>query len=129
MNSNLYSNVPSTVQPANDSSADYTVQAFNNHYNVPLELSASVLDAMTGFFTGRGFDQTAAQSIAVILIKQSKNDGYNPMQILDTIGGLDNAEISSLVSEILNYNRFKTSFLGYALAFTLNEQVFKNIIA
>jgi hypothetical protein len=36
------------------------------------------------------------------------------MQILDTLRGLDNVQLSGLVSEILNYNRFKSSSLGYA---------------
>jgi len=125
---NNYSNIPPS-KPVNTNSGDYTVQAFDAYYSVPLELSASILDAMTGFFTSRGFDETAAQSTAVILIKQAKNDGYNPMQILDTLAGLDSSEISSLVSEILNYNRFKTSFLGYAMAFSPNQQVLRNVIA
>jgi hypothetical protein len=125
---NNYSNIPPT-KPVSNTSGDYTVQAFDAYYNVPLELSASTLDAMTGFFTSRGFDETAAQSTAVILIKQAKNDGYNPMQILDTLAGLSSSEISLLVSEILNYNRFKTSFLGYALAFSPNQLVSRNVIA
>jgi hypothetical protein len=62
-------------------------------------------------------------------MKQSKIDGYNPMKILDTLRGLDSVEISALVSEIINYNRFKTSFLGYALAFNPNQQVVRNIQA
>ena len=118
---NLYSNIP-----ANNKS-DATIKAFDAYYSQPLELSAGTYTAMKGFFTKRGFEDTAADSIAVILMKQAKKDGYNPMQILDTLKGLDNIEISALVSEILNYNRFKTSFLGYALAFNPNEEVRRNI--
>jgi hypothetical protein len=51
------------------------------------------------------------------------------MQILDTLKGLDSVEISALVAEILNYNRFKTSYLGYALAFTPRIEVSRNIVA
>jgi hypothetical protein len=121
---NLYSNLPATK-----STADATVQAFDNYYSAPLELSASVLAAMTGFFTSRGFNTLSAESVSVIIMKQAKKDGYNPMQILDTLKGIDNVEISALVSEILNYNRIKTSFLGYARGFTPHYEVQRNVVA
>ena len=54
---------------------------------------------------------------------------YNRMQILDTLKGLNNVELSALVSEILNYNRFKSSSLGYARGFTPNPEIQRNIIA
>lgn len=119
-----YSNLPTSKNT--DSST--TIQAFDNYFSQPLELNAAVLDAMTGFFTSRGFEPVSAESIAVVLMKQSKKDGYNPMQLLDTLKGLDTVDISALVSEILNYNRFKTSFLGYALKFNPLDEVARNII-
>jgi hypothetical protein len=122
--SNLYSNLP-----PNKGSVESTVQAFDNYYTQPLELNAGVLDAMRGFFTSRGFEPVAAESIAVVIMKQAKKDGYNPMQILDTLKGLDSVEISALVSEILNYNRVKTSFLGYARQFIPSQEVLRNILA
>lgn len=124
VNSTIYSNLPqSNVEK------DSTIQFFDAYYNKPLELNASVYAAMTGFFTSRDFDKTAAESIALIIMKQAKIDGYNPMQILDTLKGLDSVEISALVSEILNYNRFKTSFLGYSRGLTTNPEVKRNILA
>jgi hypothetical protein len=121
---NLYSNLPPTK-----SLSDATVRAFDNFYTQPLELNAGVLDAMKGFFTSKGFETVAAESISVVIMKQAKKDGYNPMEILDTLKGLDSVEISALVSEILNYNRVKTSFLGYARDFSPNQEVKRNILA
>jgi len=124
MSTNLYSNLPySKTNP------DSTVQAFDNYYSQPLELHASTLLAIKGFFSSKGFEASAAESISVIIMKQAKQDGYNPMQILDTLKGPDNVEISALISEIINYNRFKTSFLGYALEFTPHREVIRNILA
>lgn len=120
----LYSNLP--LQTSN---ADQTIQFFDAYYNQPLELNVNVFNAMTGFFTSKGFDKTAAESIAVIIMKQAKKDSYNPMTVLDTLKGLDTVEISALVAEILNYNRFKTSFLGYAREFTANYEIKRNILA
>jgi len=123
MNSS-YTNIP-----INTSDASATVQAFDAYYSKPLELDAGIYTAMTSFFTSRGFEKIAADNITMVIMKQSKIDGYNPMKILDTLRGLDSVEISALVSEIINYNRFKTSFLGYALAFNPNQQVVRNIQA
>ena len=118
-----YSNIP-TNQSTNN-----TVGSFDNFYSAPVEMSASVLAAMTGFFTNKGFGEVAAESIAVTIITQAKQDGYNPMQILDTLKSLGDVELSGLVSEILNYNRFKSSSLGSAQQFQANPEVARNILA
>jgi hypothetical protein len=120
---NSYSNIPTT------NSTDPTVQAFDNFYNAPVELNASVLAAMKGYFTNRGFGEVSAESISIIIMKQAKQDGYNPMQILDTLKGLGDVELSGLVAELLNYNRFKSSSLGYAATFQPNPDIARNIIA
>lgn len=112
-----------------DRTTNKTVTAFNNFYSAPVEMNASVLAAMTGFFTNKGFGEVAAESIAVTIITQAKQDGYNPMQILDTLRSLGDIELSGLVSEILNYNRFKSSSLGSAQPFQTNPEVLRSIIA
>lgn len=127
MNTQTYNNLPYQKDPK--SSSDSTVRAFDTYYSKPLEISTNVLSAMKGFFQSRGFDEVAAESVAIVVIKQAKKDGYNPMQILDTLKGLGDVEISALVAEILNYNRFKTSFLGYAPSFVVNDEVLRNIQA
>jgi hypothetical protein len=117
-----YSNIPVSVTD------NQTVQAFNNYYSQPIEVNASVLAAITGYFTSKGFGKVASESIAVIIITQSKQDGYNPMRILDTLRGLNDVDLSALVSEILNYNRFKTSSLGFAQTIVPNGEVYRNIV-
>lgn len=122
MNQN-YSNIPVI------SSQDKTVQAFDSYMSSPVEINSSVLAAMKGYFTERSFGEVAAESISVTIIRQAKQDGYNPMQILDTLNGLDNVQLSGLVSEILNYNRFKSSSLGYAEKFRTHPEIQRNIVA
>lgn len=121
MSSNIYSNLPGS-KPTNE-----VVQVQDSLYTRPFELEVSTLNSMKGFFESKSFDSNAAESISVIIMKQARIDGYNPMQILDTLRGLDEVEISALVSEILNYNRIKTSFLGYARQFNPNGEVLRNI--
>lgn len=120
----LYSNLP-----ADQSQNTPMVQAYDAYFNTTLELETGVLSAMRGFFTSRGFEEVAAENISVIIIRQAKKDNYNPMTIMDTLKGLDNVEISALVSEILNYNRIKSSFLGYARENNTVSEIKRNILA
>ncbi len=123
MNQN-YSNLP-----LQSTSNESTLQAFDVYYSQPIELNANVYAAMTGYFTNKGFDQSAAESITTIIMKQAKFDGYNPMQILDTIKSLSNTEMSGLIAEILNYTRFKSSSLGISQPFNTFEEIQRNILA
>lgn len=124
-----YSNLPPVATPTDSNQAYDTVSAMDNYYASPIELNSTVLAAMKAYFAGRGFDEVAAESITLTIMTQAYNDGFNPMKILDTLKGLSNIELSGLVSEILNYNRFKSSSLGYARGFTPNPEIQRNIIA
>ena len=110
-------------------SENSTLSAFDDFYSDPVEIDPTVLAAMQGYFTNKGFGEVASEQIAVTVITQAKRDGYNPMQILDTLRGLSAIELSGLVAEILNYNRLKTSSLGYAQPITTNPEIARNIIA
>jgi hypothetical protein len=123
-----FSNLPATPPP-NINSTDGTLQSFNTYYSAPIELDAGTYSAMTGFFESKGFDPAAASSISVIIMSQAKIDNYNPMTVLDGLQGLDGVEISNLATQILNYNRFKSSFLGYTTPLRPFSQVQRNILA
>lgn len=114
--------------PYSGTNKDATVQAFDSYYESPIEISATAYAAMTGYFTSKGFEIVAAESISTIIMRQSKTDGYNPMQILDSLKGLSDVELSGLVAEILNYNRLSTSSLGVAKPFITHPEVERNII-
>ena len=123
--STSFTNIPYTNIKSNDS----TVQAFNNYYAYPIELHSGTLNALTGFFTSRGFGDMSAQSISVIIMTQAKVDKLNPLAILDTLTGYESVQISAFVSTLLNFNRYKTSFLGVSLKFSPKNVVARNIIA
>lgn len=123
-----FSNLPQTP-PANLNSTDGTVESFNTYYSAPVELDAGTVAAMTGFFESKGFEPVAAKSIAVIIMTQARIDDYNPMTVLDSLQGLDGVAISSLATQILNFNRFKSSFLGYSTPLQPFTQVQRNILS
>ena len=47
---------------------------------------------------------------------------------LDTLKGLDEVQISSLVGEIVNFNRSKVSVIGIKTAFPETKQEQRNIV-
>ncbi|NBP00836.1 MAG: hypothetical protein EBU90_12015 [Proteobacteria bacterium] len=118
-----------TNLPPSINQSDLTLKAFDSFYSPPIEIDSTVLAAMKGFFVNNEFQEVAAEQIASTIIQQAKTDGYNPMEILDTLKKIDKIELSGLVAEILNYNRLKTSSLGYAQPFTTNPEVARNILA
>lgn len=124
MTSKYYTNLPAT-----SSNSTGVVEAYDTYYSTPLQLDANIFAAMTGFFESKGFSPVSSKNISVIIMKQATADSLNPMQILDSLGTLNGVEISSLVSEILNYNRVKTSFLGYTASVTPQEEILRNIVA
>jgi hypothetical protein len=120
-----FNNIPQTRAESN---SDLTVKVFDQYFQAPIDLNNNELIAMVGFFENRGFDKDSAESTALVILKQAKKDNYNPMQIMDTLTGLSNVEISGLVAEILNYNRFKTSSLGISQLYSPADDVVRNIL-
>jgi hypothetical protein len=124
MANQTFNNIP---QEKSSSSSDLTVQVFDQYYQLPVELNNSELTAMKGFFEKRGFEDVAAEETAITILKQAKKDGYSAMQIMDTLRGLDTVDVSGLVAEILNYNRFKTSLVGISQSYAPAEEINRNI--
>ena len=119
---NSYTNLPY------QSNTENTIKGFQGYQNLPSGINPSVFAAVSGFFTSRGFEPLAAENLAETIISQAKHDGYNPMQVLDTLKGLTNVEISGIVAEILNYSRYKTSSLGYATKTMTHPEIERNLI-
>lgn len=86
---------------------------FNNYFNEPITFPAGEIDAVVGYFRGRGFDELASNSTAIVLLQQAKLDNVNVFRLLDTLKGLTDLQLSAVVAEVLNYNRQKTSTLGF----------------
>ena len=84
---------------------------------------------MKGVLETRGFSEESAEAISISILNQAKKDNLNAMAILETVKGLKQAELSTLVAEVLNYNRFKSSSLGVVLKPLSVELVSRNILA
>lgn len=120
----VLSNLPQ--QPPVDSSLG-TRLYFDRYGDIPLEFSSVDVDSTVGFLKSRGFTDDAAILTAVILLKQAKLDQMPIRELLDTLKGLRNLELSTLVGEVLNNNRTPTSTLGFKLQSQTNELQARNI--
>lgn len=109
----INSNLP--IRSESTDSADRTKRFFNNYYDQKIAISSNALDSTVGFFRSKGFSETAANSVSSVLLSQSKSENINVFQLLDTLRGLNDLQLSRVVTEILNYNRLKISNLGYRI--------------
>ena len=99
-------------KPIEDSGAA-TKLFFDTYGEEPLEFNAVDVDATAAFFRSRGFEDDAAIVVTAVLLKQAKLDNIPIFQVLDSLKGFNNLELSTLVGEILNNNRVPTSTLGF----------------
>ena len=100
------------------SKTDLTPEYFNNFYNIEISYNASEIDAVIGYFLKRGFEKTSAINTASVLLQQAKIDELNVQELIDTLKGVTDVQLSLIVAQILNINRDKTSVLGFRDAFS-----------
>ena len=121
----MATNLP--TQAATDSAA-FTKLFFDSYGQQPLEFLSTDVDSAISFFGSRGFDKDAATITAVTLLKQAKLDNQPIYQILDTLKGFNDLQLSALVGEILNNNRPSTSTLGFRVANGSSFSQTRNIV-
>jgi hypothetical protein len=120
----MASNLPPTE--AIDSSEEVK-SFFDKYFRHQITFPSNQIDAVVGFFLKRGFDDQASKSTAIVLLNQARLDGVNVFQLLDTLKGLNDAQLSAVVTEVLNSYREKTSILGYKILTTEETIESRNI--
>lgn len=102
------------LPPSNaiDSSTDVKM-FFDKFFLHEVSFPAAEIDAVVGFFLKRNFDETSSKSVAIVLCNQARQDNVNVFQLVDTLKGLTDVQLSQVVAEVLNAYREKTSVLGY----------------
>lgn len=123
----MSSNLPEE-KPKNYSDKGVTT-FFNNYFSKTLSFPTNQVDAVITFFEKRDFDKSAAITVGTTLLQQAKIDNVNIFKLLDTLKGLNEVQLSAVVTEILNYNRAKTSTLGYRRTESPEKVEKRNIVA
>jgi hypothetical protein len=88
---------------------------FDKYYQNEVTFPSVQIDAVVGFFLKRDFDEESARNLTVVLLNQARTDNVNVFQLIDTLKGLTDVQLSGVVTEIFNVYREKTSALGYKL--------------
>ncbi len=103
-------------------------QFFDKYYTASISFPTNEVDAVIGFFEKHGFNQDAAISTATAILTQAKLDGVKVFEILDTLKGLKEVQISNVVAEILNYERNRTSSIGYTNLHNVDKIERRNVV-
>ena len=98
---------------SNTESAEEVRAFFDKYFQHQITFPSNQIDGVLGFFLKRGFQDQAAKSTAIVLLNQARLDGVNVFQLIDTLTGLTDVQLSRVVTEVMNAYREKTSALGY----------------
>ena len=121
----FYTNLP----PKEKDNLDKTIDKLTKtQYQEEYQFNVGEYDATVAFFVKRGFQRTAAESTAYVILSQAKIDSVRPQEILDRLTYASEAQLSELITIVLNANRYKSSRLGVRQTLTTKETVSRNII-
>lgn len=113
--------------PTNDSANE--VKAFyDEYYTKPLSYPSNQVDAVVGFFESRDFDKSAAIAVSTVLMRQAKLDGIKVFELLDTLKGLNELQLSAIVTEVMNASRDRISTIGFKVDNNINQVEARNIL-
>lgn len=110
-----------------DSAAEVK-EFFDKYFSKKISLTSNQVDSVVGFFKKRGFDTNSAIAVATVLLQQAKIDNVNVFQVVDTLQGLNEVQLSALVATILNTNRSRASSIGYKIQNNVATSERRNIV-
>lgn len=110
------------------SDSDEVKQFFDKFFLHQVTFPSNQIDAVLGFFLKRGFDELSARSTAISLLNQSRLENVNVFQLIDSLKGLTDVQLSQVVTEVLNIYRDRRSSLGYKIAVTEETTESRNIV-
>ena len=121
----FYSNLPHKDKDRLQQTIDkLTSTAYQEEY----QFNAGEYDAVIAFFVKRGFKRESAESTAYVIMAQAKIDSVKPQELLDKLSYATPAQLSEIITIILNANRYKSSRLGVSQTLNTKDTVSRNIL-
>ena len=121
----FYTNLP----PKQKDNLDNTIEKLTTtQYQTDYEFNVGDYDAAVGFFVKRGFKRASAEATAYVILAQAKIDNLKPQEVIDKLTQASPAQLSELITIILNANRYKSSRLGVRQTLTTKDTVSRNIL-
>lgn len=117
-------------QPSNlyKNSKNKTTKFFNNYFTVPQSVSSNTNDAITSFFQTQTGDETAGNLLAQAVINTAKQQGEDPLVVLDQFRKMPIGELNVYLALYLNLSRVNSSLLGIKNVPQVNKYVQRSII-
>jgi hypothetical protein len=115
-------------QPEVSDSSQEVRTFFDKYFRHQITFPSNQIDAVVGFFMKRGFDDESARSTGIVLLNQARLDNVNVFKLLDTLKTVSDAQLSAVVTEVLNAYREKTSILGYKILTIEETTESRNIV-
>lgn len=101
---------------------------FDKYYTKSINFNDNELNSVVGFFENKGFDKSSAVAVSIVLLQQAKLDNIKIYKLLDTLRNYQDIQLSAVVAEVLNYNRKRTSAVGFKRQNNENKLEKRNII-
>lgn len=120
--------IQTSLPPKEKKSEQRVVEFFDNYFTKPIQVSANDYDAVVGFFSKRNFDKVAAASVGQALLTQAKIDNVNVFELVDTLKGLSEVQLSKVVAQVLNFQRNKSSTIGFKISPTFEYGERRNVV-
>ena len=99
------------IDPSND-----TTKFFNRFYKEDIFYKPSEVDAVIGYFLKRNFSEVSAVNTASVILQQAAKDKIPAYELIDTLKGVSDVQLSNIVAQILNISRSNCSTIGYRIA-------------
>ena len=121
----FYSNLPPKYKDRLQQTID---KLTSTAYQEEFQFNAGEYDAVIAFFVKRGFKRESAESTAYVIMAQAKIDSVKPQELLDKLSYATPAQLSEIITIILNANRYKSSRLGVRQTLATKDLVSRNIL-
>ena len=101
---------------------------FDRYYTKQINLTDNDLTSVVGFFESKGFDKSSAIAVGVVLLSQAKQENVKIFQLLDTLRNYETVQLSAIVADVLNFNRARSSKIGFKKTSNISKVEQRNII-
>lgn len=101
---------------------------FNNYFDVPVNVSSNIDDAIVAYFQQITDSKESARALASAVIYTSVKQGLNPMETLDQFKKLEPGELDAYTAMFLNFERIGTSYLGINNVPKINDYINRTIL-
>ena len=121
----FYTNLP----PKGKTDLEETINKLKTgNYEENFQFNVGEYDAAIAFFVKRGFSRISAETTAYVILSQAKIESVTPQFILDKITYASPAQLSELITIVLNASRYKSSRLGLRQTLKTKDTVSRNIL-